>query len=333
MNKMKQLFSITIIFLTLIAHTFGQTDDMNNCYELYSDTLMGQVLYGYKYKGKIQIQAKYLSTYSDNLCNMAIVYDRGKAWVGIDKNDSIILTPFIYDNCPDYVEEGLFRFVENKKLGFATLEGQKVISAQFDFVSPFKNGYATYYIGGERIYENGKTEKQIMTESGYAGLIDLHWTWGGNIIETGYINKHGQRFKEKEEEIELEMKAKQFVHYLIQLIEQKDNDQIKENIAEKVYCYLCFNSMPKDLPYISKDTFVYKYLDRIFDQELIEHLKRNESTFFIEPPDNEYSGHYNVLFTIYRNNELGDAYEGVQFGFWLTIENGQFKLLGVETIP
>ncbi len=37
----------------------------------------------------------------------------------------------------------------------------KIITAQFDFVTPFKDGLAEYYIGGERIYENGKTAAQI----------------------------------------------------------------------------------------------------------------------------------------------------------------------------
>ncbi|WP_133943897.1 WG repeat-containing protein [Epilithonimonas xixisoli] len=81
-------------------------------------------------------------------------------------------------------------------MGFANLNGQKIIPAQYSFVTPFNQGYAQYYIGGEKIYENGKTHKQIIAQSGTNGLIDLHWNWGGNITETGYINKKGQRFKD-----------------------------------------------------------------------------------------------------------------------------------------
>jgi len=43
--------------------------------------------------------------------------------------------------------------------------------------------------------ENGKTHSQIIAQSGTQGLIDLHWSWGGKITETGYINKKGQRLK------------------------------------------------------------------------------------------------------------------------------------------
>lgn len=310
-----------------------QTSGVTSCYELFTDTLSGQELYGYMYNGKIKIKAKYISTYSDSLCNMAIVLDKEKGWLGIDKNDNTILVPYIYDNGPDYAEEGLFRFVENEKMGFATLDGQKIISAQFDFVTPFSDGYAEYSIGGERIYENGKTQKQIIDESGYEGLIDLHWTWGGKIAETGYINKKGQRFKEKPEDAELEIKAKQFTQNLIQLIEQKDYEAIQQNTAEKVYCYLCFSTTPNENPFVSKNAFVREHIDRIFDKKLLERLNRNELNFFAEKSEEEYAYDCIVLYTTYRNNEFGDGHEGVQFGFCLTTENGQLKLSGVETIP
>jgi hypothetical protein len=42
--------------------------------------------------------------------------------------------------------------------------------------------------------DNGKTASQIAREGG--SLTDVHWNWGGNITESGYINKSGQKFKE-----------------------------------------------------------------------------------------------------------------------------------------
>jgi len=169
----------------------------DDCYELYTDSSSGYELLGYKQDGQVKIKAKYVAKYTDTLCTMALVLDREKGWLGIDKNGNVILVPFIFDNGPDYVKEGLFRFVENEKIGFANLDGQKIIPAQYSFATPFYEGYARYYIGGERIYENGKTQQQIMDESDSEGLIDLYWNWGGNITETGYINKEGQRFEEK----------------------------------------------------------------------------------------------------------------------------------------
>ena len=145
-------------------------------------------------RGEIIIKAKYQDG-SDKLCGMAIVLNSEFEFVGINKNDSIILKPYIYDNGPDYLEEGLFRFVEQGKIGFVNLEGQKIIKAKYDFATPFSDGLSEYYIGGEEVYENGKTKKEIILESGYEGLVDKHWTWGGNVIENGYINKYGQEFE------------------------------------------------------------------------------------------------------------------------------------------
>lgn len=103
--------------------------------------------------------------------NIAFVISDYK-WVAINRRDSIILTPFIYDNGPDYIEDGLFRFEENNKIGFANLQGQKVTTAAFDFATPFKNGMAAFNVGGK---------KKITG--------DEHWIWNGGLW--GFINKKG----------------------------------------------------------------------------------------------------------------------------------------------
>ena len=64
---------------------------------------------------------------------------------------------------------------------------------QYDFATPFSNGISEYSIGGEEIYDNGKSRKQIILECKYEEL-DKNWIWGGNIIESGFINKLGEEF-------------------------------------------------------------------------------------------------------------------------------------------
>ena len=185
-----------VLFSLFILLSFAAKSQKSNDY-LLQFTVKQDVgeLYGYKYKnGKVAIKAQYNSVYTDTLYEMAIVLKNWK-WVGVDRRGAIILVPFIYDNGPDYVQEGLFRFVEKEKMGFANLDGKKVIAAQFSFVTPFKNGIAEYYIGGERIYKNGKTRSQILKEIGPAGFADNHWSWGGKVRETGYVNKFNQKFK------------------------------------------------------------------------------------------------------------------------------------------
>ena len=53
------------------------------------------------------------------------------------------VTPYLYDNGPDYLSEGLMRIQDSSgKIGYADEKGEIVISPQFAFGYPFKNGHA-----------------------------------------------------------------------------------------------------------------------------------------------------------------------------------------------
>jgi hypothetical protein len=175
--KKALLSSVILIVATL---SFAQK---GNDYLLsYQDASSGHELTGFKTKGgKIRIKAKYSHSYTDTFYTLAIVLKDGE-WIGIDRNGKILLKPFIYDNGPDYVVEGLFRFVEKNKMGFADPAGRKVIPAKFDMVTPFADGIAEYTLGGHKEMEKGGE----------------HWTWTGGT-EKGFINRSGQQFKKVEE--------------------------------------------------------------------------------------------------------------------------------------
>ena len=193
--KHMQVFSRKVcpLVLAAIMYTATLNAQKKDFLVAYADTSLGQELYGYKsLNGKIIIPAKYASVYTDTFFKVAIV-QMDWTWVGIGRDGRTILRPYIYDNGPDYLQEGLFRFEENGMIGFANSDGLKVIAAQFSFAEPFLDGISSYTIGGERIYEGGKTAAQIKQENG--SLEDRHWTWGGNKTESGFINKSGQRFK------------------------------------------------------------------------------------------------------------------------------------------
>jgi WG containing repeat len=165
---------ICIIFILLfVAETNGQ---QRKPLIKFEDTSSGEAFYGYKnYEGKIIIPAQF-DIASDTLNTIAFVAKNG-TWLGISQKNEIVLVPYIYDNGPDYVEEGLMRYVENNKIGFANSAGKKIIPAQFDFVTPFKKGKANYTQGGKKVYEAGGE----------------YWTWQGGY-ETGFVNKKGKRF-------------------------------------------------------------------------------------------------------------------------------------------
>ena len=65
-----------------------------------------------------------------------------KGWRYIDRDGKPILQPFIYDNGPDYYQEGLARFVANGKMGFHDKALHIVIPARYDHAFPFQNGKA-----------------------------------------------------------------------------------------------------------------------------------------------------------------------------------------------
>ncbi|AUL13991.1 WG repeat-containing protein [Bordetella bronchiseptica] len=71
----------------------------------------------------------------------ALVRD-AQGWVYIDRAHRPVLRPFIYDNGPDYYEEGLARFVDHGRMGFHDEALNIVIPAEYDFVFPFQGGKA-----------------------------------------------------------------------------------------------------------------------------------------------------------------------------------------------
>jgi hypothetical protein len=89
-----------------------------------------------------------------------------------DRTGKFLYHPFFFDNGPDYVMEGLSRFVQNGKVGFVNRLGEVVIPAQYDFVESFSYGYAKY-CNGCKWSRRGE-----------------HETVGGG--DWGYINRKGE---------------------------------------------------------------------------------------------------------------------------------------------
>ena len=171
---MKIILLFAMLFISISG--FGQeNEDYLLLYTEINDST-GFEMYGYKTtNGEIAIKAKYHLAITDTLYKIAFVVDNW-SWIAIDRNNTPLLYPFIFDNGPDYIKEGLFRFVENNKIGFANPDGIKIIPAEFDFVEPFIEGIAEYTLGGHKEFSD-----------------DEHWIWTDGY-ETGYINKSGQRF-------------------------------------------------------------------------------------------------------------------------------------------
>jgi len=121
-------------------------------------------------KGDIVIPAIFEHSFTDTFDHkIAFVLDKSQGFIAIDRSGKKVLTPFVYDNGPDYINEGLFRFVENKKMGFSDEDGKIIIPAKYEFVSYFEGGLACFG-NGFTLKKDGDYE---LMEGGKWGMINL----------------------------------------------------------------------------------------------------------------------------------------------------------------
>jgi hypothetical protein len=85
---------------------------------------------------------KYIMCFTDTFKTYAIVSKAGEGLVAIDRNEHVKFNVFPFDNGPDYMSEGLFRIVENEKIGYADEAGNVVIKPAYECAYPFENGKA-----------------------------------------------------------------------------------------------------------------------------------------------------------------------------------------------
>lgn len=108
---------------------------------------------------------------SDSSKIKEIVYTEGKGYLAFDKGGAQLFEVFPFDNGPDYPSEGLFRIIENGKIGYADECGNVVIKPQFNAALQFRDGMAAF------------CEKCFETIDGD------HKSWIGG--KWGFINRSG----------------------------------------------------------------------------------------------------------------------------------------------
>lgn len=98
--------------------------------------------YGYRNtRGTVVIPPKYSIAYGFSPEGVAFVAGDG-GWACINTDGQKLLTPFISDNGPDELREGLFRYVQDQKIGFADASCQVAIPATYDSAYWFQEGLA-----------------------------------------------------------------------------------------------------------------------------------------------------------------------------------------------
>lgn len=176
LEYMKKAIITFCVILSSIATSFSQEEEvLKYQYDPVTDKGIGFV----NSKGEIVIPADHFGfVYSSHLEKIAFVlFKEGpKGIYAINRKAEPLFEVFCCDNGPDESKEGVFRIIENGKMGFANMDGEIVIKPQFDFVWPFQEcGYAIFCMGGKKVNCN---------------TLDNHWRWEGG--KRGIINKEGK---------------------------------------------------------------------------------------------------------------------------------------------
>ncbi|MFN8258273.1 MAG: WG repeat-containing protein [Bacteroidales bacterium] len=99
---------------------------------------------GYKTKSgdTIVVAGKYAMCITDKITETGFVLDTARGFVCIDNKGKYLYTVFNYDNGPDYISNGLYRIVEDGKIGYANNHGIIIIKPQYKCAWPFEKGMA-----------------------------------------------------------------------------------------------------------------------------------------------------------------------------------------------
>ena len=123
---------------------------------------------------------KYRYCQTDTIKKLGFVYEhkpKDARIICINDAGKELFYVFKYDNGPDYIQEGLFRIMnEDGLVGFADSLGNVVIKPQFKFAYPFEHGKAKVTFSGEnKVIPDSKGEKHYRDNSDWY-----------------YINKNGK---------------------------------------------------------------------------------------------------------------------------------------------
>ena len=85
---------------------------------------------------------KYYYCYTDTIRTYGIVVKYDNTCVAIDKKGKELFQVYWFDTGPDYASDGLFRIIQNGKIGYADTTGKITITPMYDCAEPFEYGTA-----------------------------------------------------------------------------------------------------------------------------------------------------------------------------------------------
>lgn len=119
-----------------------------------------------------------LDNFMENYPKNTLSYPAG---VVFDRQGNFLYRPLAFDNGSDYWQEGVRRYVNDKaEVGFVDELGNIIISAKYQYVSPFNYGYAQVYVGD--------WQRHYADSGDYLGIKPAN-----DNASTYLINQHGQK--------------------------------------------------------------------------------------------------------------------------------------------
>lgn len=124
----------------------------------------------------------FVHCFSDSV-NYAIVIKWEKsdyAFPIIDSKGNELYGAFVFDNGPDYIEDGTFRIIKDGKIGYASEDSEIIIEPIYEGAWPFKDGRAF-----------------VSLETSVESDGEHSWWVGGDWF---YIDKNGNRHENQSED-------------------------------------------------------------------------------------------------------------------------------------
>ena len=196
--KINIIITILLVFISMNMH--AQDNKLHIYY--YPNFEAVDATLGYvDSSGKVIIPAgKYPYLFTDVFDKIAFVLLKDKKGVyAIDRSEKVLFQVCSFELGPDIISNGLFRIIENGKIGFANMNGKIVIKPNWGFIFPFQeNGLAIFCEKGNWIWIDKEHRK---FSGGKWGAMDTK----GNIVipamyddgKENYLKKDGKWYKVK----------------------------------------------------------------------------------------------------------------------------------------
>lgn len=216
---------ICTFLLLLISHlTFSQTEKL--FYYIEKDSLLGVK----NQNGKIIVPAdvtwntvRYKDT-TEIKSSIFLLSFKNKGDLYFDRNGNYLFkTALVALGFSDF-HEGYILYEDNGKSGLADRLGNKIISAQYDYISPLAFGFARYCNGC--YWDTSKDEEHPPLIGGVWGFVDRN----GKEIKTTSKRNHPKDIETKEHQfIPYQFKYNKKEQEILAFFEKRKNQIIKIN--------------------------------------------------------------------------------------------------------